>query len=185
MPLAAKPWTSAPMPAESTAPLRRIAELFQRHGVEYLIIGGQAAQFMGCPRITYDTDVCYRRTPKNLRRLAAALKELDVSLRGAPKGLPFKPDEKALHNGLNFTLDSAAGPLDLIGEVEPIGDYDALARHAETYELWGMRFRTLSLEDLMRVKKHLGRPKDLELLQMLMAIKRMREEQKNQPPPAS
>ncbi len=168
------------MPAESKPPLRLIAELFQRHGVEYLIIGGQAAQFMGATRITYDTDVCYRRTPDNLKRLAAALKEIRVSLRGAPKDLPFRADERTLQTGLNFTLDSAVGPLDLLGAVEPIGAFERLAPNAETYELWNLRLKTLSLDDLRRIKRHLGRPKDLELLAELDAIKRLREEMKSQ-----
>ena len=173
------------MPDESKPPLRQIAELLQRHGVEYLIIGGQAAQFMGSTRITYDTDLCYRRTPDNLKRLAAALKEISISLRGAPKDLPFRADERTLQSGLNFTFDSSVGPLDLLGEVEPIGTYERLAANAETYELWNLRMRTLSLEDLMRIKKHVGRPKDLELLNELMAIKRVREEMKNKQPPGS
>ncbi|MBX3377760.1 MAG: hypothetical protein KF678_12245 [Phycisphaeraceae bacterium] len=74
---------------ESSHPLRRIVELLQRHGVEFLIIGGQAENLMGSPRVTYDMDICYRRTPENIRRLARAMGELEVRLRDAPLDLPF------------------------------------------------------------------------------------------------
>jgi predicted nucleotidyltransferase len=161
---------------ESSHPLRRIVELLQRHGVEFLIIGGQAENLMGSPRVTYDVDICYRRTPGNIRRLAQALGELEVRLRDAPPDLPFRPDERTLSAGLNFTLDTNEGPLDLIGEVEPIGPYEKLLPHSEEYDVWRLRIRTISLDDLIRVKRHIGRPKDSESLNQLLAIRRVRAE---------
>jgi hypothetical protein len=102
------------MPEESSLrkivpPIQPVAELLARHGVEYVIIGGQAETLMGSPRVTYDTDLCYRRTPENIKRLAAALSELGVELRGAPPGLPFKPDAATLTAGLNFTFRTPLG----------------------------------------------------------------------------
>src|SRR5688572_9747797 len=132
--------------ASSNHPLCRIAAILNRHAVEYLVIGGQAEALMGSPRVTVDVDVCYRRTPENLERLAAALQDLGVSLRGAPEGIPFRPDTRTLHSGLNFTFNSSFGPVDFLGEVEPLGDFDSVATHAEIYELWGMRFRTIGLD---------------------------------------
>lgn len=164
------------MPDESTHPLRQIVDLFQRNGVEFLVIGGQAENLMGSPRVTYDVDVCYRRTPENIQRLARALAGLDVRLRDAPPGLPFRPDERTLSAGLNFTFETSAGPLDLIGEVEPIGPYESLLPHAEEYEVWQHRIKTMSLDDLIRVKRHIGRAKDSESLNQLLAIKRIRSE---------
>ncbi len=69
--------------------LRRIAEVLVHHGVEFIVIRGQAERLMGSPRVTYDTDLCYRRTAENLERLATALKEFHPTLRGAPPGLPL------------------------------------------------------------------------------------------------
>ena len=117
--------------------LEQIVEIFARHGVEYLIIGGQAEALFGSPRVTYDTDFCYRRTRDNLERLAAALKELNPALRGAPPDLPFVIDARSLALGEHFTFKTRLGDLDLLGRVEPIGNYDALLPHAETYPLAG------------------------------------------------
>lgn len=156
--------------------LESFADVLVRHGVEYLVIGGQAESLFGSPRVTYDVDLCYRRTPENLVRLAAALNEMKATLRGAPPDLPFKLDAKSLEMGSNFTFDTRLGPLDMLGYVEPIGGFDEVAAHAETYPAGRFEFRTISIEDLIRVKSHIRRGKDQESLAQLLAIKRVREE---------
>jgi hypothetical protein len=60
--------------------------------VEFIVIGGLAASAHGSPRFTRDVDVVYRRTDKNMERLAAALSGHKPYLRGAPPGLPFRWD---------------------------------------------------------------------------------------------
>lgn len=160
----------------NTSLLEQFADVLVRHGVEFLVIGGQAEALMGSPRVTFDVDVCYRRTPQNLERLAAALREIGVTLRGAPKDLPFKVDARTLANGSNFTFDTPIGALDVLGHVEPLGDYEVLAAHAESYPAEEYVLRTISLEDLIRVKRHIAREKDSGSLFQLLAIKRVREE---------
>jgi hypothetical protein len=156
--------------------LERIALIFLRHGVEFLVVGGQAEVLMGSPRVTYDTDLCYRRTKENLERLADALKELNPTLRGAPSDLPFTLDAHALAFGSNYTLNTSLGPLDLLGWVEPLGTYDSLLPASETYEVGEIVLRTIGLEDLIRIKQHIGRAKDRESLLQLLAIRSLRHE---------
>jgi hypothetical protein len=156
--------------------MRAFVELLRRHQVEFLVIGGQAESLMGSPRATYDTDLCYRRTTQNLMRLAAALRELKPTLRGAPPDLPIVIDERALVLGSNYTFDTAHGKLDLLGWVEPIGDFDAIAKRAETYPFEGGQVNTISLDDLIRVKQHIGRTKDRDSLLQLLAIKKQRKD---------
>lgn len=147
--------------------LVRIAEHLRRHGVDFIVIGGQAAALFGSPHPTYDVDLCYRRDAGNLERLAEALRELHPKLRGAPPDLPFRLDAKSLALGSNFTFDTDLGPLDLLGWVEPLGAYEDLASRAETIELETVAVLVIHLEDLIRIKRHLGRPKDkLDLLQL-------------------
>jgi hypothetical protein len=64
--------------AESTEKPRlvKIVEHLGRHDVEFMLIGGQAGVWLGVPLPTFDVDLCYRRTPENLKRLASALKEI-------------------------------------------------------------------------------------------------------------
>lgn len=85
--------------------------------LEFVIIGGAAAVLHGSAYVTGDLDICYSREKENLKRLATALAAFNPSLRGAPKDLPFQLDVDSLKSGLNFTLTTDLGDLDLLGEV--------------------------------------------------------------------
>ena len=162
--------------ALSKSPLEHAVELMVRHGVEFIIIGGQAEVLFGGSRVTFDIDFCYRRTTDNLDRLAAALREIKPRLRGAPPDLPFLIDARALALGSNFTLETSFGPFDLLGDLEPLGGYDELMRNVERYELGNHQINVIGLDDLIRIKQHIKRPRDQDSLLQLLAIKRVRAE---------
>lgn len=155
--------------------LEQIAQHLHTHGVLFIVIGGQAESLYGSPRVTVDVDLCYSRTADNLKRLATALRELHPTLRGAPPDLPFRPDAESLALGSNFTFCTDAGDLDLLGYVEPLGGFDDLAKKAVTTDLGTVEVRVIDLDDLIRIKQHLKRPKDADSLAQLLAIKRVRE----------
>ena len=54
---------------------RELLELFNRHKVEYLIVGGYALAFHGAPRVTGDIDLFVRPTNDNAERILRALDE--------------------------------------------------------------------------------------------------------------
>ena len=152
--------------------------MLAEHGVEFIVVGGQAEALMGSPRVTYDVDLCYRRTPDNLERLATALGTLNLAPRGAPPDLKFRLDAQALALGQNYTFEvDGEYPLDFLGDLEPIGTYDDLLPDAETVAISGRPTRVIGLDDLIRIKRYLGRPKDRESLLQLEAIKRLREQE--------
>jgi predicted nucleotidyltransferase len=158
------------------SPLERFCALLAGHGVEFIVIGGQAEALMGSARVTYDVDFCYRRTPGNLERLAAALGRLNLTLRGAPSDLKFRLDAEALALGQNYTFEvDGEYPLDFLGYLEPIGTYEDLLPRVETISIAGRPTQVIGLDDLIRVKRHLNRPKDRESLLQLEAIKRIRD----------
>jgi predicted nucleotidyltransferase len=151
--------------------LRTLAEA----RVEFIIVGGAAATAHGSARLTQDLDVVYARERSNLERLAAALAPHEPYLRGAPEGLPFDLDAQTLASGLNFTLKSKLGDLDLLGEIVGGGGYEDLLPHSIEIDLFGVRCHCLGLEKLIEVKRAAGRPKDLEVLAELEAILEQRE----------
>ncbi|MCI0335033.1 MAG: hypothetical protein L0228_17635 [Planctomycetes bacterium] len=163
-------------PTTEQSDLEKISAILLRHEVEFLVVGGQAEVLMGSPRVTYDTDLCYRRTQANLEHLARALEEIKPSLRGAPPDLPFVLDARALAFGNNYTLNTSMGPVDLLGWVEPLGNYESLLPASETYSLGAIEVRTIGLDDLIRIKQHIGRAKDRESLLQLLAIRSLRDE---------
>jgi hypothetical protein len=142
--------------------------------VEFVVIGGVAAISHGHARATLDLDICYARTPENLDRLVRALAPLQPHLRGAPADLPFAWDVRTLRNGLNFTLTTTAGDIDVLGEVTGLGGYGEIALRADVIELYEAKVRLLSLPDLIRSKAAAGRAKDLVDLEALRAIESAR-----------
>ena len=102
---------------------------FEDVGVESIVVGGLAATIHGSARLTQDVDLVYSREPRNLERLADALRPHSPYLRGAPEGLPFEWSVATITRGLNFTLTTAIGDIDLLGEIPGGGDYQALLPH--------------------------------------------------------
>ena len=139
-------------------------------GVECIIAGGVAANVLGSARTTVDLDVVYRRTPDNIQRLVAALAPLHPYLRDAPPGLPFTFDPSTVDRGLNFTLATDLGALDLFGELTGGGAYDDLIDDSLAMPDLGASLRCLSLERLIATKRAAGRPKDLVALSELEAL---------------
>ena len=153
----------------------RLLQALVEGGVEFIVIGGIAANAHGAIRTTRDLDVVYRRTSDNLNRLERTLSPLEPYLRDAPPGLPFRFDAATLAAGLNFTLSTSLGALDLFGDVAGGGDYDALVANARPLNLFGVACPCLDLDTLIRVKRAAGRPKDFEVIAELEAL---REEQR-------
>ncbi len=139
-------------------------------GVLFIIIGGVAARAHGSARLTDDLDVSYARSATNLGRLQQALAPLHPYLRGAPPGLPFEWSAATLRAGLNFTLRTSAGAIDLLGEIVGGGRYEDLLPHSSPVTLFGREVQLLDLSWLIHVKRAAGRPKDLEVIAELEAL---------------
>lgn len=138
--------------------------------VEFLIVGGLAATVHGSARMTQDIDVVYSRSPENVRRLVEALAPFAPYLRGAPTGLPFEWAASTVLRGLNFTLTTRLGDIDLLGEITGGGTYEELEGSTLGVEIFGHRCRCLDLDTLIRVKRAAGRPRDLEAVAELEAL---------------
>lgn len=149
----------------------RLFEALVTARVEFIIIGGMAATAHGSAHVTVDLDLVYRRTLENIARLAAALQPLQPYLRGAPPGLPFRFDADTIKRGLNFTLVTSAGDLDAMGEAAGGGTYEALLPRSELRSIFGFDVRFVDLEMLLHLKRAAGRPKDLERIAELEALR--------------
>jgi hypothetical protein len=154
------------------APVDALEALTARR-VRFVVIGGFASQLRGSPSLTGDTDVCYARDGENLERLAYALTDLDASLRGALKDAPFVLDARTLEVGDHFTFDTTAGALDILGHPSGIpGGYEELERAADEMEIApGLSVQVASIDDIIRMKRAAGRPKDLIEVEVLGALR--------------
>ncbi len=147
-----------------------LIRVLRESAVEFIIVGGAAATAHGSARLTLDLDVVYHRSSENIARVVAALRPLQPYLRGAPPGLPFDWSEETIKKGLNFTLITTLGALDLLGEITGGGGYDDLRPDTTRVDIAGFECLCLSLERLIQVKRAAGRPKDLEAIAELEAI---------------
>lgn len=140
-------------------------------GVRYVVIGGIASATHGSPSVTQDLDVCYERSPENLERLAQALDSIHARLRGDDDDVPFSPDAKTLAAGDHFTFITDLGDLDCLGIPAGTLGYDDLVKNAVDVDLDGLVVAVASLDDLIRMKRAAGRPRDLAELEILGALR--------------
>ena len=86
--------------------LARIVEVFNRHGVSYIAIGGISGMLHGAIHyVTQDVDMMVRAGNDNMERIVAALTELGVDVEG-----PIDPNDLAL----NTQWRTQSGPIDIL-----------------------------------------------------------------------
>jgi hypothetical protein len=121
--------------------------------------------------ITGDLDICYARDDQNLERLASALRDLHATLRGAPADVPFRLDARTIRAGDHFTFSTSLGPLDCLGTPSGTEGFADLDVAATDEDLDGLTVRVASVDDLIRMKRAAGRPKDLIAVEWLGALR--------------
>jgi len=154
----------------------RLLRTLSRHKVDFVLIGALAARLHGFPRLTADADITPADDKPNLKRLAAALTDLDAKVytESVPEGLPFDCSAATLARAPMWKLVTNAGRLDIAFEPAGVKGYSDLTEHAERFEAFGVRFLVASLDDIIRSKEAAGRPKDLDDVAILQAMKRRR-----------
>jgi hypothetical protein len=151
-------------------PLRVLRSLNEAE-VRYVVIGAFAGRLLGSPTVTRDLDICYARDRPNLEALAGVLRDLNARLRGVNEPVAFRLDARSLEAGDSFTLVTDAGDLDILATPQGTGGYDDLARTANETDLDGLLVLVASIDDLIRMKRAAGRPKDLIELEVLGALR--------------
>lgn len=159
----------------------RIIRALAAHDVEYVLIGGLAGIVRGSTLSTADADVVPSLGEENLGRLIAALKALDAKVlidgrRAAMEsGEPWEvgqlrrgPD--GLRKGEAWHFMTAAGPVDVVITAAGVGPYEAHAPNATPFEVFGVQVQVAGIEDLIRSKEQLDRPKDQAMLRELRQL---------------
>jgi hypothetical protein len=161
----------------------RVLRTLNAHGVKYVVIGGLASQVLGLALVTRDTDICYERSPENIKRLADALQELRAKPRVArvDEDLPFLLDGKTIAAGDSFTFNTDAGPFDILATPSGTRGFTDLDARASDYDFGdGLTVRVVDLDDLIRMKEAAQRPKDVAHLHQLATLKEVLD--KAEPP---
>jgi hypothetical protein len=148
-----------------------IFQLLTRHHVRFVLIGGFAGRLWGSNTITNDLDICYARDRPNLEALAAALREVGATLRGAPKDVPFLLNALTLERGDHFTFETRLGDLDCLGTPTGSKGFQELVDGSAEMVVDSVSVLVASLHDLIRLKRAAGRPKDLVEVEILAALR--------------
>jgi hypothetical protein len=140
------------------------------HGVDFVLIGGQAGISHGSTYPSYDLDVVYARNRDNVVRLVMALEEIGVRLRGAPSDLPFQLNARTIENDANFTFDTPYGDFDILADAAGMRSYEDLKSAAVEREVFGHFVWVASLDHLIAMKKAAGRTKDKLMVEEYIVI---------------
>jgi len=150
----------------------RIIEVLAVHEVEFVVIGGFAAELYRAPvQATKDVDITPKVSTANLTKLSAALEELGARIRtsNVPEGLPFSHDASSLARATVWNLTTVAGDFDLSFQPSGTSGYDDLSANAVVLDVDGHRVAVAALADIVRSKEAAGRPKDVSALDALQS----------------
>jgi predicted nucleotidyltransferase len=158
--------------AERPLELRELFRVLAEHGVDYLVIGGVAAQVHGRRRTTKDLDVTPAPDPDNFERLTAALVALDAHPVELGPGAPTPTAEQLHLASIVPPLSTRHGELHILNDVPGATTYAVMSARALTTDLDGIALRIVSVDDLIRMKHATGRPSDIEDIEALTTVAR-------------
>jgi hypothetical protein len=150
-----------------------ILEALLRHDVDFVVIGGFAAELHDVPiPPTRDIDITPANDLDNLNRLISALDELDARLRvpdgpNAGVAVPGGFTPEFLQSMISVALVTMAGPLDISLLPDGTEGYVDLERGSSRMALASLLIPVASLDDTIRSKEAAGREKDLLVLPAL------------------
>lgn len=176
-----------PTPPDERPPLdiRRQVEVFNRHGVEFLVVGGSNAVAQGASHLTTDLDVLPVSDADNLARLGSAMEELGARLRveglsdDEAKTLPVQLRDGRVFQSAEITnWRTDAGDLDVMLSM-PDRDgirhpYEHFVARAVSGVAGDEPVQLAHLADVIASKEHADRDKDrkaLPALRLLLASK--------------
>jgi hypothetical protein len=138
--------------------------------VEFVIVGGFAGVLHGSTLVTRDLDVCALLSHENVAKLRRNLVDLQPTHRLTPQRLSFLENPAPGVEINNLYLETTLGPVDVLGSIKGVGDFERVREHSVEVDLFGRRCRVISIEDLILAKEALNRPKDALAAQELRAI---------------
>lgn len=150
--------------------LQALLEFLVKSPLDFVLIGGFAAVLHGCNQTTRDIDVCVAFSPDQIAQLRTILSPLHPKHRMTTDKRSFLDQPQDVTRLKNLYLETDLGVLDLVSRIEAVGDYYDVLRHAEVIEIFGGHCHLISIDDLIRSKRALGRHRDLIVVTELTAI---------------
>jgi hypothetical protein len=140
-----------------------ILRAFTDEKVEFLLVGAYAMAAHGYPRATVDIDIWVKRSRTNAAAIMRAIKHF-----GAPLHDLTAADLQK--DNMVFQIGVAPRRIDIITSVSGLAFDQAFASSVEA-TIGGITLRVLSLDDMIRNKRAIGRIKDLADAEALEALR--------------
>lgn len=138
---------------------KEFLRLLNCHHVDYLVIGGFAVGFHGYPRATSDIDIWISKSPENVIRVVAAIREFGFDT-------PNLTPELFLQQRKIVRMGHPPVRIEVMNEIDGVTFEDCRSGRVST-EFDGISVHIIGLSDLRRNKTASARPKDLDDLQQL------------------
>jgi hypothetical protein len=138
---------------------------FNAEDVEYLVVGGQAVNAHGAPRLTKDLDLFIRTTADNSERVFKALARFGAPIAG------LSPADFREHAGDVFQIGVEPNRIDILQSISGV-DFDSAWERRQLFEVEdGLTVPFMALDDLLANKLASGRPQDLADVDKLKKIR--------------
>ena len=149
--------------------IQEFLSLLEKHGVKYVIVGGEAVIYYGYARLTGDVDFLYDTSGENAGRLFRALSEFwDGSIPGLEKM------EELVEPGVILQFGVPPNRMDLLNRIDGVTFEEVWLNrttcHLETDDQKISVF-FIGLDELIKNKEAMGRHKDMEDLKYLRSAK--------------
>ena len=155
----------------TSSDFKELLNLFEKHEVRYLIVGGYAVMKYSEPRFTKDLDVWIATDLENADAVYAALKEF-----GAP--LVNLTADNFTHQDYFYQMGKPPLRVDIMMSIPGV-DFEEAWKNREMVELDDIKIPFISRSDLIRAKEASGRPQDMIDIDKLKEAERLDTLDKN------
>jgi hypothetical protein len=154
--------------------IQEFLELLSKYTVKYVIVGGEAVIYHGHVRLTGDVDFFYETSSENVLNLFRALDEFwkgDIPGASTP--------EELMEPGIILQFGVPPNRIDLVSKIDDVSFDEAWRNKATSYmdiQDQKIPLHFIGLDELIRNKEILGRPRDLEDLKYLREARKVKQQ---------
>jgi hypothetical protein len=159
------------------ADYQSILRAFEEKKLRYLIVGGVAVNLHGYPRFTNDIDILLALDHDNLATMARIMEDM-----GYQQRLPISIHELEDTDKVRTLMkDKGLVAYSFIHAQEPQFNVDVLVSesmefekfsvHTMNAEVWGLQIPVVSIDDLIAMKQHSDREKDVQDVVALLELR--------------
>ena len=132
--------------------MKKLIALFDRHHVQYALVGGYAVNYYGYVRTTQDIDLLIYPTLENAKKIMGCLSAFGFG----EAGIPIEYFERA---GSAIHLGVEPNRIDLLTHLRGVSN-DRIFSNIKKVSIEGVSVNIIALEDLLAAKRSSERLKD-------------------------